>query len=101
MKKENPPRLPWETGKYTNDPDFPGDENLKVVEDFLPSPEVLARAEVVEKVTLALSEESLEWFRNEAKAQKMPYQRMIRKVLQSYTDNQKAKTHSREASRTV
>lgn len=91
----------WETVEYKNHPsDWPDPKDLVVVEDFLPSPEVLAKAEAVEKVTLALSADSLDWFRKTAKSKGIPYQRMIRKVLQNYSESQKEKTQRAKALKT-
>jgi len=57
---------------------------VRVVEDFLPSPEKLAfRGETV-KITLSLSSESVAFFKREAKKYGVPYQRMIRQLLDEY-----------------
>ena len=76
------------TGKirYTDEP--MGD--LKVVPDFLPSPEELAFREEGEKVTIALSKRSIEFFKREAAKHGTQYQRMIRRLLDTY-----ARHHSR------
>jgi hypothetical protein len=54
------------------------------VPDFLPSPAQLAEAEEVVKVTLSLSKQSVEFFKREAEEHNMPYQRMIRRLLDEY-----------------
>ena len=76
------------TGKirYTDEP--MGD--LKVVPDFLPSPEELAFREEGVKVTIALSKRSIEFFKREAAKHGTQYQRMIRRLLDTY-----ARHHSR------
>ena len=68
-----------------NDP-WPNMKLGKVIKnpDFLPSPEELAAAEKKTKVTLELSESSLKFFKDAAKRTQMPYQLMIRRVLDSY-----------------
>lgn len=57
---------------------------LTRVKDFLPPPSELAPREETTKVTLALSNESLEFFKREAKKNKVPYQRMIRHLVDEY-----------------
>jgi predicted DNA binding CopG/RHH family protein len=59
---------------------------VKVVEDFLPSPAELVPQEDNVKVTLALSRRSLEFFRREAKKRRVPYQRMIRALVDVYAE---------------
>ena len=66
--------------KYTNEP--LGD--VRVVDDFLPSPDELAfRAEQV-KVTIGLSKTSVDFFKREAKKHHTQYQKMIRRLLDAY-----------------
>ena len=67
--------------KYTDEPIGP----LKVVPDFLPPPEELAFREDTVKVTITLSKESVEFFKQEAKKHHTPYQKMIRRLLDAYT----------------
>ena len=57
---------------------------LKVIEDFLPAPADLVPREDNVKVTLSLSRRSLDFFRREAKKQRVPYQRMIRALVDTY-----------------
>jgi predicted DNA binding CopG/RHH family protein len=71
--------------KYTDEPVGP----LKVVEDFLPPPEKLAYKEDTVKVTIALSRESVEFFKQEAKKHHTQYQKMIRRLLDLYTEANK------------
>ncbi len=70
-----------EKTKYTNEP--MGD--VRVVKDFLPSPQELALREENVKVTLQLSRASVEYFKREARQHHTPYQRMIRRLLDDYT----------------
>ena len=58
---------------------------VKVVEDFLPSPDELAFREETVKVTIALSKTSLDFFKQEAAKRQVSYQRMIRRLLDEYT----------------
>jgi len=59
---------------------------VQVVEDFLPAPADLVPREDNVKVTLSLSRRSLEFFRREAKKQRVPYQRMIRALVDTYAE---------------
>ncbi|TCK17657.1 hypothetical protein DFR30_0893 [Thiogranum longum] len=61
---------------------------LKVIADFLPSPEELAFKEDTVKVTISLSKESVEFFKQEAKKHKTQYQKMIRRLLDVYSASQ-------------
>ena len=67
--------------RYTDEP-----LDLEVVEDFLPPPEELLRREDTVKVTLSLSKPSLEFFKKQARRQHLPYQKMIRKLLDLYAE---------------
>lgn len=81
----DPPREPWETVEYTDNPDLPEIEDLVIIpNDFLPPPEVLARAKTVVKITLNLDNEIIEYFKDQAKKHKIPYQRLIKFVLDQY-----------------
>ncbi|MBI4572887.1 MAG: hypothetical protein HY713_06330 [candidate division NC10 bacterium] len=68
--------------RYTDEP--LGD--LKVIPDFLPSPDELAFREEGVKVTIALSKKSVEFFRAEAEKRNTQYQRMIRRLLDAYVE---------------
>ncbi|WP_420135397.1 hypothetical protein [Rhodopseudomonas sp.] len=54
---------------------------LRIVEDFLPSPEQLVLREDTVKVTLSRSRRSVDFFKRAAAKQKVPYQRMIRALV--------------------
>jgi predicted DNA binding CopG/RHH family protein len=69
---------------YTDEP--MGD--VEVIADFLPSPAELAFREDGVKVTLALSKTSVEFFKSEASKHHTQYQRMIRRLLDSYVEAQ-------------
>ena len=66
--------------KYTDEP--LGD--LRVIEDFLPSPEELAFKEETVKVTIALSKSSVDFFKKEAEKHHTRYQKMIRRLIDHY-----------------
>lgn len=59
---------------------------VKIVPDFLPTPEELAFREEGVKVTLALSKRSVDFFKSEASKHHTQYQRMIRRLLDSYVE---------------
>jgi predicted DNA binding CopG/RHH family protein len=63
------------------------DENIgkvRIVTDFLPSPEELALKDETVKVTISLSKASIEFFKTEAKKHNTQYQKMIRRLLDEY-----------------
>jgi hypothetical protein len=64
---------------------------MKVVKDFLPPPEALVAVEDNVKVTLSLTRRSLAFFKREAKARRVPYQRMIRALVDEYAARQGGK----------
>ena len=72
--------------QYSNEP--LGD--IKIVADFLPSPEELAIKQKNTKVTISLSSESVAYFKETAKKHHMQYQKMIRQLLDEYVAHQKS-----------
>lgn len=62
---------------------------VRVVKDFLPSPEELVFREDSIKVTISLSKKSVNFFKTEADRHHTQYQRMIRNLLDAYVDTQK------------
>jgi predicted DNA binding CopG/RHH family protein len=62
--------------------------HVRIVEDFLPSPVELVPREDNVKVTLSLSRRSLDFFKRESKKRRVPYQRMIRAVVDYYAEKQ-------------
>ena len=58
--------------------------NIKIIEDFLPSPEELALKEESTKITISLTRETVDFFKNEAKKHHTQYQKMIRNLLDLY-----------------
>jgi predicted DNA binding CopG/RHH family protein len=57
---------------------------VKLLKDFLPSPEELALKDETVKVTISLSKTSIDFFKNEAKKYNSQYQKMIRRLLDEY-----------------
>lgn len=66
--------------RYTDEPMG----HIKVVADFLPSPDELAFREETVKVTIALSKASVDFFKHEAEKHDVSYQKMIRRLLDEY-----------------
>jgi predicted DNA binding CopG/RHH family protein len=66
--------------KYTDEPVKFG----KRVSDFLPSPVEIAMREKTKRVTLNLNEASLKSFKKEARRLGVPYQKLLRSVVDLY-----------------
>jgi predicted DNA binding CopG/RHH family protein len=62
--------------------------SVRVFEDFLPALADLVPREETVKVTLSLSRRSLDFFKREAKKRRVPYQRMIRALVDTYAERQ-------------
>ena len=71
--------------KYTDEP--MGD--VKIMEDFLPTPEELALKDETVKITISLTKRSVDFFKKEAKLHNTQYQRMIRTLLDEYIAHQR------------
>jgi len=56
----------------------------EVVTDFLPGPDQLVFKENTVKITLSLSKKSIEFFKRKASEYDVPYQTMIKKVVDLY-----------------
>jgi predicted DNA binding CopG/RHH family protein len=69
--------------KYTDEPMG----RLRVIEDFLPPPEVLAKAIKRVKVTIELNSDSIDFFKREAQKNRTSYQRMIRELVDIYVSH--------------
>ena len=70
--------------RYTDEPLG----QVRVIRDFLPSPEELAFRDESVKVTISLSKKSIDFFKEEASKYHTQYQRMIRQLLDAYADIQ-------------
>ena len=68
------------TSEYTDEPLG----RIRVIKDFLPPPDQLILKDEGVKVTISLSRRSVEFFKSHAKKSRIPYQRMIRRVLDEY-----------------
>jgi len=69
--------------KYTNE----AIGAVKLVADFLPKPEELVLKEETVKITLLLTKDSVDFFKQKAKEQHTHYQTMIRALLEKYTEH--------------
>lgn len=72
---------------YTDEPLGP----VRVIKDFLPPPDQLVLKDDGVKVTISLSKRSVDFFKAHARRSKIPYQRMIRRVLDEYAGHYSAK----------
>ena len=70
--------------RYTNEP-----IEARMVNDFLPRPESLILNEKKKRVTLTLTQKSLDFFKDSARKHKASYQAMIRRLLDYYVANQR------------
>jgi len=61
-------------------------QQAEVVADFLPPPDRLVLKGDTVKVTLNLNRNSVEFFKSQARKTGVPYQHMIRRVLELYTE---------------
>jgi len=61
-------------------------DSSKVIKDFLPSPDKLVLKEKTQKITINLSKKSLDFFKNEAKKYNVSYQKMIKNLIDKYSD---------------
>jgi predicted DNA binding CopG/RHH family protein len=60
---------------------------VKIITDFLPSPDELVMKEESIKVTLSLSKASVEYFKELAEKKHTHYQKMIRVLLDKYASH--------------
>ncbi|MCE5319129.1 MAG: hypothetical protein LLG04_17425 [Parachlamydia sp.] len=68
--------------KYTDEPLG----KVKIVPDFLPSPEDLVLKEETVKITLSLTKSSVDFFKHQAKKRHTHYQKMIRSLIDQYAE---------------
>lgn len=64
---------------------------VRAIEDFLPSPDRLVFREDNVKVTLSLSQRSVDFFKRAARERHVSYQRMIRALVDAYAEKQEGK----------
>jgi predicted DNA binding CopG/RHH family protein len=71
--------------QYTDEP-----IKFKVIPNFLPGPEDLIFNEKKNRITLTLTEKTVDFFKSQAKKHGGSYQAMIRNLLDHYVLTQKA-----------
>ncbi len=69
--------------KYTDEPLG----EVRIIDDFLPTPDQLVFKEDNVKVTITLSKASIDFFKKEAKKHHTQYQKMIRRLLDIYAEH--------------
>jgi len=67
--------------KYTDEP-----IKFEIIDDIFPQPEELVLREKKKRVTIELSDKSLNFFKSFAKKENASYQGMIRRLLDLYVD---------------
>lgn len=77
-KKTNYSKTPKDISKAIN--------SSVLINDFLPPPDKLITKEDNTKVTILLSKKSINFFKDQSKKSGVPYQSMIKKVLDLYAD---------------
>jgi hypothetical protein len=60
---------------------------IKIIKDFLPSPEQLVLKEDLIKVTIPLSRGSVDFFKEIAEQEHVGYQKMIRALIDQYVSH--------------
>jgi predicted DNA binding CopG/RHH family protein len=71
----------------------------RVVRDFMPPPAELVPRDEGVKVTIALSRRSVDFFKREARKNDTQYQRMIRRLLDTYTAQHEQPLNTRATGR--
>jgi hypothetical protein len=64
---------------------------IQIIEDFLPPPDQLVLKDDGVKVTISLSQKSVDFFKAHAKKSNTSYQRMIRRLLDEYVGHYSAR----------
>ncbi|WP_173644570.1 CopG family transcriptional regulator [Leptospira alstonii] len=74
--------------KYTDAPTSISSsiKSSMVIEDFLPPPNRLVLKEDNSRITIVLSKKSISFFKEQSKKSGIPYQAMIKKVLDLYAE---------------
>ncbi len=63
---------------------------VEIVNDFLPSPKNLVLKNDSVKITISLSKDSVNFFKSQASKHHIPYQKMIKTLLDKYANHYKA-----------
>ncbi len=70
--------------RYEDEPSDVDLDGAQIVTDFLPPPDQLVFKEKTIKITLALSESSVNFFKSQADKHGLKYQQMIRSLIDRY-----------------
>lgn len=62
--------------------------NLTIMRDFLPPPSQLVKKEDTVRVTSDFTKSSIDFLKEEAKKAKVPYQKMLRSLVDLYVQQQ-------------
>jgi predicted DNA binding CopG/RHH family protein len=62
---------------------------IKIIEDFLPPPEKLLTKPKPVKITITLNQDSVDFFKEIAQKEHIPYQKLIRALLDQYASHYK------------
>ena len=62
---------------------------VKIIEDFLPPPDKLLVKHKPVKITITLSQDSIDFFKQIAHKEHVPYQKLIRALLDRYASQYK------------
>lgn len=72
-------------------------EDVEIIDDFLPPPEKLVLKNQAVRVTIALTKNSVDFFKLQVSKYHVPYQRIIKNVLDDYAayhqGNKQSKHH--------
>jgi hypothetical protein len=68
------------------------------VPDFLPSPEILASKSKTTKITLELTQENADYFKQEAQRQYLTYPRLIERLVNAYAREHRTASSKKSAS---
>ncbi len=89
-QKHDLPKQNWETVEYTDNPDLPDVEDLRIVDkEFLPRPEELVFKDTeTENITVSLDKETANFFKSKAKELGASHQTLVRSILKEYVARQ-------------
>lgn len=71
-------KLPYKDIKEFDEAD------LQIIADFLPSPNEMGQQLATRKITIALSNPTIAFFKAQARHLKVPYQKLVRELLDRY-----------------
>ena len=63
--------------------------DVEIINDFLPEPKNLVLKNDSVKITISLSKDSVKFFKSQASKHHIPYQKMIKNLLDKYANHYK------------